>query len=193
MLGLYSDTDPKWVAYVENDLSTFMSDHLFAEQKAASNGFSFVMQYPELTGLTKFMGQYAYEESEHFRRVLTFMQERGIPLQRDRKSAYVKHLRSFFKVSDDKMENLVNRLLIASLIEARSCERFALFSKKAKDPELAQFYHNLIKEEVGHYKAFLSLAKQFQDEAVVDEKWEQLKRYEADYMKNMGQSALVHG
>ena len=193
MLGLLTDTPPQWVELVENDLSTFMSDHLYAEQKAASNGFSFVIQYPEQGELTRFMGDYALEESEHFKRVLDFMRQRGIPLQRDKKSDYVNHLRQFFSLSDNKIDNLVNRLLIASLIEARSCERFALFSKKAKDQELAAFYHALIKEEVGHYKLFLQLAKKFQPEEKVLEKWQKLLQHEADYMKDKGVSALVHG
>jgi tRNA-(ms[2]io[6]A)-hydroxylase len=181
------------VKLVENDLSTFMSDHLYAEQKAASNGFSFVIQYPEYEELTKFMGTYALEESEHFKRVLDYMQAHKIPLQRDRKSTYVKHLRSFFTVSEDRVENLVNRLLIASLIEARSCERFALFAKRAKNTELASFYHDLIKDEVGHYKLFLGLAKKFQSEEIVEQKWQKLKEHEASYMQSMGKSALVHG
>lgn len=193
MLGLLSDTNPQWVEVVENDLSTFLSDHLYAEQKAASNGFSFVMQFPEEIELTKFMGSYALEESEHFKRVLDFMHQRGIELQRDKKSEYVNHLRQFFSLSDNRIDNLVNRLLIASLIEARSCERFALFSKLTKDKELAEFYHDLIKDEVGHYKLFLSLAKKYRPEAEINDKWQRLLRHEADYMSKMGKSALVHG
>lgn len=193
MLGLHSDTDPKWVQIVDNDLASFLSDHLYAEQKAASNGFSFVMQYPEHKQLIKAMAAYALEESEHFKRVLDFMQSRNIPLQQDRKSAYVNYLRKFFPKTEDRKENLVNRLLLASLIEARSCERLALFSKHTKDKELAVFYHDLIKEEVGHYKLFQSLARDFQEENIVKEKWDKLLAYEASYMKTMGKTALVHG
>ena len=193
MLGLLSNTDPKWVKIVEADLSTFLSDHLYAEQKAASNGFSFVMQYPEKKELIKVMGAYALEESEHFKRILDFMLKRGIKLQSDTKSAYVHHLRKFFPKTKDREENLINRLLLASLIEARSCERFALFSKLTKNTELSEFYHELIKDEVGHYKLFQVLARKFQDEKTVLEKWNKLLAYEVAYMKEMGKSALVHG
>lgn len=193
MLGLLSDTDPKWVQIVENDLTTFLSDHLYAEQKAASNGFSFVMQYPEHTELIKEMASYALEESEHFKRVLDFMQSRNIPLQQDCKNEYVNHLRKFFPKTNDRKDNLVNRLLLASMIEARSCERLALFSKLTKDKELAVFYHDLIKDEVGHYKLFQSLARDFQEDHIVKEKWSKLLEHEASYIKNMGKTALVHG
>lgn len=193
MLGLLSDTHPKWVEIVENDLGSFLSDHLYAEQKAASNGFSFVMQYPEEAKLAQKMSEYALEETEHFKSVLDFMQKRGIALKRDQKSAYVNYLRRFFTKSDRRKENLVNRLLIASMIEARSCERFALLSKKTKDKELAQFYHDLIKDEVNHYKQFLELAKEFESPNVVLQKWNDFLAYEAAYIEQQGKLALVHG
>jgi len=193
MLGLQSETDPKWVQIVEKDLASFLSDHLYAEQKAASNGFSFVIQYPEYAYLAKKMSEYALEETTHFKLVLDFMQERNLMLKQDKKSSYVNHLRQFFTKSVDKKENLVNRLLIASIIEARSCERFALFSKHTKDKELAKFYHDLLKDEVGHYKLFQKLAKKFQAEVTVADKWTKLLAYEAKYMKEMGKTALVHG
>ncbi len=175
------------------DLATFLSDHLYAEQKAASNGFSFVMQYPEKSKLISKMGTYSLEESEHFERVLDLMQNRELTLKQDQKSAYVKHLRQFFVKSTDRKENLVNRLLIASMIEARSCERFSLFSKHTKDTELSVFYHNLIKNEVGHHKLFLKLAKSFQKDEIVSKKWNDFLIYEAIFMKQLGKTALVHG
>jgi len=193
MLGLLSETDPKWVQIVENDLASFLSDHLYAEQKAASNGFSFVMQYPEHSELIKKMAAYALEETEHFKRVLDFMQMRNISLQQDRKSDYVNYLRKIFPKTDDRITNLVNRLLLASLIEARSCERLALLAKQTKDAEMASFYHDLIKDEVGHYKLFQYLARKFQEEKIVVEKWNKLLVYEAEYMKNAGTMPLVHG
>ena len=193
MLGLLSDTDPQWVNIVEQDLSTFMSDHVYAEQKAASNGFSFVIQYPEKEQLVNFMGSYAMEESEHFKRVLDYMRTHQIPLKKDVKNLYVNHLRNFFKKSNKREENLINRLLIASLIEARSCERFAVFSKHTQNDKLAKFYHELIKDEVGHHKLFLQLAKNYQGEEVVNKKWQELLNYEAAYMRKQGKTAYVHG
>ena len=193
MLGLLSDTDPKWVQIVERNLGSFLSDHLYAEQKAASNGFSFVMQYPEEGELAQKMSVYSLEETEHFKRVLDFMQNRGIQLQQGQKSAYVIHLRQFFRKSENQKENLVNRLLVASMIEARSCERFALLSKHTQDQELASFYHELIKDEVGHYKLFLELAKGFQSEKEVLLKWKEFLIYEAAFISKQGNLALVHG
>jgi len=193
MLGLLSNTNPDWVKLVDENLSIFISDHLYAEQKAASNGFSFVIQYPERTELIKKMGAYALEESEHFNWILDYMLKNEIELQKDQKSEYVYHLRRFFPKTKDRDDNFVNRLLLASLIEARSCERFTVFSKYTKHKELTTFYHDLIKDEVGHYKLFLNLAKVYQEKDMVTDKWQRLLIYEANYIEKMGKTALVHG
>ena len=45
----------------------------------------------------------------------------------------------------------VDRLLVAGLIEARSCERFDLLRKHVDDVELADFYGSLFESEAGHH------------------------------------------
>ena len=44
----------------------------------------------------------------------------------------------------DSAEALVERLLFAAMIEARSCERFRVLSTNIEDKELAKFYHDLM-------------------------------------------------
>jgi len=114
-------------------------------------------------------------------------------LGRDQKSEYVKHLTKFFPKTKDRQEALISRLLIASLIEARSCERFKLLSDNLKDQELSNFFGGLLESEAGHHAMFLKFARAYQDRAIVDEKWDKLLTYEAEYMQNKGVSPLVHG
>jgi tRNA-(ms[2]io[6]A)-hydroxylase len=47
--------------------------------------------------------------------------------------------------------------------------------------------------EANHYTVFLGFARQFQDREIVDKKWEALLSYEAEFMRNRGDSAKVHG
>jgi tRNA-(ms[2]io[6]A)-hydroxylase len=47
--------------------------------------------------------------------------------------------------------------------------------------------------EANHYTIFLGFARQFQNRNIVDEKWQALLDYEADFMKNRGGKATVHG
>ena len=54
-------------------------------------------------------------------------------------------------------EELVDRLLISALIEARSCERFEVLTRCSPDRELARFY-GASSSELGHYTVFVRLA-----------------------------------
>ena len=193
MLGLKSKTDPTWAAIVEENLEVFLTDHAFAEQKAASGGFSLIIAYSEETELVEKLSTYTIEETEHFKMVHDFMISRGMRLGRDQKSAYAMHLIKFFPKTKDRKESLVNRCLIAALIEARSCERFKTLADHTKDKELAKFYNDLVASEAGHYAQFIKIARNYQPREIVDQKWSDFLDYEAAYMETMGKTALVHG
>ena len=76
MLGLQFDTETSWVDVAKNGLQQLLTDHAFAEQKAASNAVSIIINYSEETALVKDMSDIAIEEMEHFRMVHNLMVER---------------------------------------------------------------------------------------------------------------------
>lgn len=193
MLGLKFKTKTSWAEIAKNDLQQILTDHAFAEQKAASNAVSIIINYSEETELVKAMSDIAIEEMEHFRMVHQLMVKRGMVLGREQKNDYAKHLHNFFPKTKDRIDALIQRLLIAALIEARSCERFKVFSENLTDNELSTFYKDLMVSEANHYKIFLGFARQFQERKIVDKKWQALLEYEADFMKNRGEKAKVHG
>lgn len=193
MLGLKFETGTSWVEIAKAGLQQVLTDHAFAEQKAASNAVSIIINYSEETELVSAMSDIAIEEMEHFKMVHEFMVERGMVLGREQKNDYAKHLHSYFVKTKDRTDALIQRLLIAALIEARSCERFKVFSENIEDEALSDFYKELMVSEANHYTVFLGFARQYQDRKIVDEKWEGLLAYEAEFMKNRGTSAKVHG
>ncbi len=193
MLGLKSTTKPQWAKLAEENLDIFLTDHAFAEQKAASGGFSLIIAYSEETALVEALSAYTIEETAHFKLVHDFMISRGMTLGRDRKSEYVAHLLKFFPKTKDRTESLVNRCLIAAIIEARSCERFKTLADFTSDKELEQFYRDLIASEAGHYTQFIKFARSYQPKDVVDKKWNDFLDYEAAYMETQGKTPLVHG
>ena len=193
MLGLKFETGTSWVEIAKAGLQQVLTDHAFAEQKAASNAVSIIINYSEETELVSAMSDIAIEEMEHFKMVHEFMVERGMVLGREQKNDYAKHLHSYFVKTKDRTDALIQRLLIAALIEARSCERFKVFSENIEDKALSDFYKDLMVSEANHYTVFLGFARQYQDRKIVDEKWEGLLAYEAEFMKNRGTSARVHG
>ncbi len=193
MLGLKFETETSWAEIAQNDLQQILTDHAFAEQKAASNAVSIIINYSEETEMVKVMSDIAIEEMEHFRMVHQLMVKRGMVLGREQKNDYAKHLHSYFTKTKDRTDALIQRLLIAALIEARSCERFKVFSKNLKDKELSDFYKDLMVSEANHYTQFLGFARQYQNKDIVNKKWEGLLAYEAEFMKNRGKTAKVHG
>ncbi len=193
MLGLQFETETSWVEVAKNGLKQLLTDHAFAEQKAAANATSIIINYSEETELVKDMADIAIEEMEHFRMVHNEMIKRGMVLGRATKNDYVLNLHKFFPKTGDRTVDLVHRLLVAALIEARSCERFRVFYKNIEDKELSKFYKDLMISEAGHYTLFLNYARTYMDKEIVDEKWESLLAYEAEMMKNRGNQAKVHG
>ncbi len=193
MLGLQLPTDPRWVNIVEKNISEILTDHAYCEQKAASTALSLVVGFPEHEELVTAMIALAEEEISHFKMVHEIILKRGYTLGRERKDEYVRALQGFFPKGGSRNTYLVHKLLIAGLIEARSCERFRLLSEELEDQELRKFYRKLMISEAHHYTLFLKLARKFEEEAVVQEKWKNLLAYEAQLMKDLGKKETMHG
>lgn len=193
MLRLQLPTDPRWVNIAEKNLDEILTDHAFCEQKAASTAISLLVTYPEYSELVTEMAALAREEMSHFEMVHERILARGLTLGRERKDDYVARIQQFFPKTSDRQERLTHRLLIAALIEARSCERFKLLSEELKDRELAQFYERLMKSEANHYALFLRLARLYDERTTVDRKWEGLLAYEAEIMQDFNKTERIHG
>ncbi|MBT7850034.1 MAG: tRNA-(ms[2]io[6]A)-hydroxylase [Flavobacteriaceae bacterium] len=193
MLGLKLPSDPRWVNIAEKNIEEILSDHAFCEQKAASTAISLIVSFPEYTELVQEMIGLVEEEMSHFKMVHDLILERGFTLGRDRKDAYVSKLLQFFPKGGSRSTQLVHRLLLAALIEARSCERFRLLSEHLEDKKLAKFYRKLMISEANHYSSFLGFARQYGERKEVDQKWEALLEFEAEIMKTLSVTKSIHG
>tara|TARA_B100000767_G_scaffold41526_1_gene35197 strand:+ start:2545 stop:3126 length:582 start_codon:yes stop_codon:yes gene_type:complete len=193
MLGLKFKTSTSWVVIAKDNLEQILTDHAFAEQKASANAISIIINYSEETELVKDMTDIALEELEHFKMVHQLMIKRGMVLGREQHNDYAKSLQKFFPKTKDRQTALIHRLLVAALIEARSCERFKVFSENMEDEELSEFYKDLMISEANHYTLFLSYARKYMNRSIVDEKWKNLLEFEAEMMKTRGNTAKVHG
>lgn len=193
MLGLKLPTDPRWVNIAEKNIEEILIDHAHCELKAASTANSLIMSFPEYDDLVKEMVALVKEEMTHFKLVHKRILDRGISLGPDRKDFYVNKLLKFFPKGGSRTTQLVHRLLYAALIEARSCERFRLFSENIKDQDLATFYRDLMISEANHYTLFLNFARNYGERNEVDQKWQALLEYEAEIIKDLGKEATIHG
>lgn len=193
MLGLKFETETSWVDVAKNGLQQLLTDHAFAEQKAAANATSIIINYSEETELVKDMADIAIEEMEHFRMVHNLMVDRGMVLGQATKNDYALRLQKFFPHTGNRNEALIHRLLVAALIEARSCERFKVFADNMEDEELSKFYLDLMISEANHYTLFLGYARKYMNREIVDKKWNDLLAFEAEMMRERGKTAKVHG
>jgi len=194
MLGLKLPTDPRWADIAEKNIEEILVDHAYCEQKAASTAISLIVSFPEYSDLVNAMTALAREEMGHFKMVHDRLLNMGFKMGWDRKDEYVIQLLKFFPKGGSRSTQLVHRLLIAGLIEARSCERFRLLSEELEDKDLAKFYRDLMISEANHYTMFLKFARQYgEDRKVVDQKWEDLLEFEAEIMKDLGTKESIHG
>jgi tRNA-(ms[2]io[6]A)-hydroxylase len=193
MLGLKLATDPRWVTIVESNIEEILTDHAWCEQKAASNAIYIIINNSEKEELVTEMTRIALEEMEHFQMVHNIIKEKGLTLGRERKDNYVSDLVKFAKKDGSRNDALVERLLFAAMIEARSCERFRVLSLNINDVKLAQFYHELMVSEAGHYTTFIKFAKQYTEKTDVDKRWQEWIEFEGSIIGNYGKSETVHG
>jgi len=194
MLGLKLETDPNWVNIVEKNISEILTDHAWCEQKAASNAISLVIGYPEKSELVDAMLSIAKEEITHFEMVHQKIKERGFKFGVERKDYYVNDLYKFMRKGYKRNIVLIDRLMFAALVEARSCERFRILSEQINDEDLRAFYKELMISEANHYTTFLGFARKYGEGVEdVNKRWLQWLEHEAEVVRNYGKSETIHG
>jgi tRNA-(ms[2]io[6]A)-hydroxylase len=156
MLSLQSATDARWLAQVDAALDDIVIDHAHCEKKAAGVAMNLLFSYVDHVAIAREMTAIVNEELEHFRLVLDLLERRGIPFRKLKPSSYGQRLHELIR--KDEPGRAVDRLLVAGLIEARSCERFAALAEHVRDPELEDFYRSLFESEARHHATYVRLA-----------------------------------
>lgn len=191
MLCLKVPSQQSWVEAARNDLDRVLLDHAHCEKKAAVNAMALVSRYPQRDTLVREMIALAKEEMEHFGMVYEFIRRRGGELGRDPGDPYVQALHR--EVSPNEPERMLDLLLVAALVEARSCERFSMLSKNVPDEELRVFYASLLASEAGHYRTFFDIAREYYPEPQVRARLEQLSAREAEIILALASEPTMHG
>lgn len=186
MLGLKLPTDPRWVNLAEKSLEEILTDHAYCEQKAASTCISLIQQHPDRERLVEELAPIVTEEWGHFRMVMKELNNRELKLGRQRKDEYVNKLIEFRKKGKNGREEvLLDQLLMAALIEARSCERFRLLSEGLTDDHLKKFYREFMISEAGHYRLFIDLATEYCGKERTKERWQEWLDYEREVIEHL--------
>lgn len=185
MLGLKLPTDPRWADLTAISLQEILTDHAYCEQKAATSMIGLIQRFPEYEELVDQLSPVVTEEWGHFRAVLAMLKKRNLKLGHQRRDEYVNHLHTFERTGGSRDHQLIEKLLLCALIEARSCERFRILSIHLLDDELKTFYHGFMVSEAGHYRLFLDLAFSYGEKEVVKKRWQEYLTFEAEIMRDL--------
>ncbi|MYM62536.1 tRNA-(ms[2]io[6]A)-hydroxylase [Pseudomaricurvus sp. HS19] len=156
-------TPDAWLERAPQELEIVLLDHAANEMKAAQSAMTLMSKNPTKVDLLNKMSRLAREELVHFENVLKILKRRGIEYRALKASRYAAHLAKHIR--REQRENLVDTLIVGSIIEARSCERFAALAPRV-DRELAKFYLSLLKSEARHFRDYLTLAERYSDEDI---------------------------
>jgi tRNA-(ms[2]io[6]A)-hydroxylase len=178
MLHLKCATPERWLTQVDQSLDEVLIDHAHCEKKAAGTAMNLIFAYVENEPLCKAMTEIVGEELEHFHMVLELLHERGVAFRRLKPSSYGRKLNDL--VRNHEPERAVDRLIVAGLIEARSCERFQMLAEHVDDARLSKFYASLFESEARHHATYISLAIDFADKATIDRRLDELAALEAE-------------
>jgi len=155
-----------WLPKIQANLGAVLVDHAHLERKAATTAIN-LEKYKQLFGRVHELNAIAIEELQHFELVLKLLARRGIPFGQPIRSPWISGMMGSLRTGVE--QQVIDHLVICSLIEGRSCEKFQVLAEslRIQDPELADFYGSLVESEGNHYATYLIMARHI-DEAETD-------------------------
>lgn len=190
-LDLAWSTPPEWAEQVVANMNEFLVDHADCERKASSMAMSFVAKCPDKVEIIPELIETAIEELEHFQDVYKIMEQRGITLPESMpQDLYIHDLIKLCRSGRD--ERLLDRLLIASIVECRGAERFRLIAEALEEGELKLFYKRLWTSEAKHGNIFVAMALNYWPEEVVLMRLNELNDSEGIICSKLPWRAALH-
>lgn len=190
MIKLLCETKNDWLTLCLDFFDDFLTDHAQAEKKASGMAMSMVSHYPDRPQLVTEMIELAIEELTHFREVVKLMQFRGVHPGKDTKDAYVNQFRTHIR--SDSEDYLLDRLLVASIVEARGCERFGLIGEHHPEADIRHFYQRIATSEAKHQSLFSDLATMYFSSSRVKQRADELLNVEHDIIQALPLRPALH-
>lgn len=172
------------------NLDIILLDHSHCERKAAGVALNLICRYPSSTQLVRALTAIAREELEHFDQVNQILQERGIPLRPLPPPPYGAGLNK--QIRGQEPERMLDSLLVAALIEARSHERLGLLGAHCPELHLAAFYRGLMASEARHYGIYWMLADAYFERSQIQQRLEQLAIAESHLLSTLHPEPRIH-
>ena len=161
-------THESWIEIVLDRFDDFLEDHASCETNATGMAMSMPSHYPDRRVLLNAMVVLAVEELNHYREVVRLIISRNHQPGPDSKDHYIIKLNGL--VRKGKEHFLLDRLLVAALIERRGAERFQLISDNTQDETIKRFYSSITNSESRHWRLFITLAMEYFEASEVEER-----------------------
>lgn len=187
---LQTPTSQAWLEQALANLDIILLDHSHCERKAAGVALNLMCRYPSSTKLVRSLTAIAQEELSHFEQVNQWLEHRGIPLRPLPAPPYGAGLAA--KVRREEPLRMLDSMLVAALIEARSHERLGLLGTHCPEPAIAKFYRSLMASEARHYGAYWVLATTYFDRAIVDVRLMELSTVESELLATLHPDPRIH-
>lgn len=194
VLPLRYHTPEIWAVQALAEPLALLGDHAHLERKAASNALELVNRWPGAVcpdAWVSILAAVARDEAVHLHAVSRLLAARGGTLPRMHRNQYASALHGLVRRGEGIRE-LLDRLLVSALIEARSCERFELLGRCGTDAELGAFFMSLHGSELGHYKVFLHLAGMLVGPTEWPARWREMLEAEAVIMAAQTAGPRMH-
>ena len=183
-------TPPGWIEAVLADFDAFLKDHASCEKKASGMALNIASHYPDQPELLNAMADLAVEELSHYREVVRLLTARGLAPGPDTRDTYVRRLNALIRQGPEHF--LLDRLLIAAIVERRGCERFGLVADALPPGPEKKFFEAITASEARHWELFLTLARTHCDPNAIDARLKELVDAEADIMASQPHRAALH-
>ena len=188
--SLQEPTSSDWLETVMADFDTFLLDHASCEKKASGMAISMISHYPDKPELVNEMLTLAIEELSHYRDVVRLILEKNLEPAADSKDEYINRLHK--SMDRGKTAYMLDKLLVASVVEARGAERFGLIADALPEGKLKRFYLAIADSENRHYLLFLKLAEMYFPEKQIASRLEELLAVEANIIRDLPLKPALH-
>lgn len=189
---LLKSTPLYWAHFVSKRLDLLLSDHAYCERKAAAFAIGLLQRYGHFYDNHLSLSKLVREEMRHYELVLNILKSRNLGLVRLPASGYARNLQKAV-VTDEPLRH-IRLLLVAAVIEARSCERFEVLAKYLSgiDDNLAVFYNKLALAEKRHHMLYIRMACKLTSEKDVIKNLQEVSELEQTWLDQSSIGINMH-
>ncbi len=172
------------------EFDQFLKDHASCEKKASGMALNIASHYPDRPQLVNAMAELAVEELTHYREVVRLLTKRGLAPGADRKDPYIRRMNDLIRQGPESY--LLDRLLVAAVVERRGHERFGLIAEALPEGAEQRFFNAITESEARHWRLFIDLAATHCDAQAIAGRLTELVDAEAQIIQSLPLRPALH-